>query len=216
MANKIFPVFITLLVIIVASAEALKCYECQYWDGKLADGTTPDDEDSCENGKTPKDELSVDCSTLEYKLLSDGRYFGVPQSFPGLFNMGWKDSTAISPHQTNNNTAYSCVKSTLDGILLATNETVRTTYRTCVMEPNTTQSLPDKCYANKLSKILADIKEPVLASFFEGAEAAWDGSSDAGICSCSEDNCNGAINSANVSGFVLVVSTLFAYFSKFL
>ncbi|CAL8130503.1 unnamed protein product [Orchesella dallaii] len=100
---------------------------------------------------------------------------------------------------------------------LFTNRNMKTTARTCILLLNTTQSLPEKCYANDISKITSDIKEQQLYDYIEGeVEGSFADNSKAGICSCSTDNCNGAINSVSASAFVLLTSTAVAYFSKFL
>ncbi|CAL8130513.1 unnamed protein product [Orchesella dallaii] len=214
MVNKIVAAFVTLLIV-VASAEALKCYVCEYVDGKLPPGTPSESEDSCKTGKKPKDALSVDCSTLQYEPIFDGRTYGVPKTSRLLRKAG-EDAKAISPLQANNNMAYSCVKVTVDGKFLITNENMKTTFRTCVMELNTTESLPNKCYANEISKIGADIQEPILAVIVDQYAPGFEDSSDAGICSCNTDDCNGANNSVSVSIFVLLASTFVAHFSNIL
>ncbi|CAL8130501.1 unnamed protein product [Orchesella dallaii] len=188
MANKIVAAFFTLLVF-VATAEALKCYSCQYVDGTLPPDVPVYSEESCETGQTPKEEFSEDCSRLEYIPDANGKLYGVPKS-TRLLSKKDNYAKAIVPSEATNDAAYSCVQITMDGTFLYYNENLNVTVRSCLLDPYATQPLPDKCYANELSKLAADIEEPLLVSLIEEYEDIFEETTDAGICSCSTDNCN--------------------------
>ncbi|CAL8130509.1 unnamed protein product [Orchesella dallaii] len=121
----------------------------------------------------------------------------------------------MSSLPATNNTTFYCDKLTMDGKVRGSENNLKLTVRSCILVESTLD-LSNKCYANVNSKIVADIKEQALINIVYRYQSIFSDDAVAGICSCSTDNCNGAINSVNVPGFFLVVSTFLVYFSKYL
>ncbi|ODM91037.1 hypothetical protein Ocin01_15643 [Orchesella cincta] len=202
-----FSIGILAVILAVAvTTEALNCYFCGHVDDD--DIKMENKDSSCKAGKKPKDKFSVDCSTLEYIPMEEGRYIGVPKN-SGLAVSS--NTTLITPNQSGFN--YTCFKATMDGKIIGTNSNLKAAVRTCVRVPETNQTL-DVCYAEDNSKIVGAIKEDWLQYVAIVNLAPYSNDTKVGLCSCSSDDCNGALSSVSVSGSVLLATTLVAFISK--
>ncbi|CAL8128531.1 unnamed protein product [Orchesella dallaii] len=192
-----------LLLVFVCASEALKCYGCRYQSSSNAD----DEGDiSCKDGPLAST-LSRDCGTLRYVQIAENVFVPI-DSYLGK---NVKNGTVISPEQQRQLvSSYSCIKLEFDGELIST-PPVRSylTTRDCIGFNGT---VDDKCYSNKNSEILADIDDPLLKDYVANGVRFFTNDTDVAACTCSNDNCNGAMNTVTASASLLIMSTIVLQF----
>ncbi|CAL8128529.1 unnamed protein product [Orchesella dallaii] len=192
-----------LLLVFVCASEALKCYDCAYQ-------STVDAEDqgeiSCKDGPL-NSTFSRDCETLRYVQVAENVFVPTNSYLGGKV----KNGTVISPEQQRQLTSYSCIKLTYNGELLLPPVRSDLTMRDCVAFFGTVN---DKCYSNTNSKIIDDIDDPLLQLYVGAGGLFFSENTNVAACTCSDDNCNGAMNTVTASASLLIMSTIVLQFFK--
>ncbi|ODM88296.1 hypothetical protein Ocin01_18386 [Orchesella cincta] len=184
MSKKLITLIASIFLLYLYSdfAAGFKCYQCRFTKGNLPNLNELDSESSCESGKTPDSSLIVNCEDFEY-LVHPGRKIGIP-SRP-------EDSgERIQEGQWE----FSCFTLNANGIT-KTGSNLKITARSCLAHAVDSESknrLPEECFSSSDSENGKEVSDESIQAILEPMQSLFANTTEAGVCACNGDNCNGS------------------------
>ncbi|CAL8075506.1 unnamed protein product [Orchesella dallaii] len=199
------------LTLAINCAEGLKCYNCAYLDNKLPSSLALQipAESSCKPGKKPDKKLLVDCSNIIYNR-SGSNGTGALNMLTNV--LGDDSPLLVAPNQVNGTNftyTYTCAKLSYDGDFVPrhSGSKMKAMFRSCIRKyVPTNTTFQQQCQAGKMDKV--NIQDSyVRANVFNMALGPYMNHSktDVSICTCNKDECNGALENAQISIFLMIV-----------
>ncbi|ODM86949.1 hypothetical protein Ocin01_19733 [Orchesella cincta] len=202
------------LCLLMAYSEGLKCYNCLYLSDKLPNGlnATMKSESSCQAGKKPKKDFIVDCSRLLIPK-SGEKAIGTTNILTSF--LGENHPLVAMPYQnngTNLTVTYTCGKLSYDGTFLPYygGKKMKAMIRSCIPKLSYGNStFQQQCQNGKMDKLNINDLDLRALVFNGGLGVAMNHSqTDVSICTCTKDDCNGAMLNNQISIFVIIASLM--------
>ncbi|ODM97800.1 hypothetical protein Ocin01_08881 [Orchesella cincta] len=214
----VMMVFLIFCSSYITGANALQCYHCKYVEGidsQLSHDAFPQDE-SCGSNE-PKEELGINCEILpQTRKVTDP-----PIIQPIKLVDDDTDLTTESEEIDNEpgETTYSCIQINYTGKHKGTDNKIKMIVRSCVVnshvgDDDETDELPEVCYNHPKDRIIHIIKYEHIRLWMretvEEASLHFAPDVNVNICTCHNDECNGAMryDDNSIAPLILVISAL--------